>query len=1325
MAIFNPTVTSFSGFIGGTTSTVSVTLPDTPADFSTANSMFMEFGVAWTSSVVDDDMGLGIRVMSGATVLAALDSGGTHEVLEPVWVNTASGTTNAVSFTYVNPTATKAQWDAATVDVQQTYTASMKNDTGEVISIGSMSFEIDYDVADVVAPILTLPTGTTTSVITADGSVTTNEANGTLYYFASTLAVVPGGDIISFGNNQAVSATGVQNVASGVLLTSTTYYFHYVHTDAAGNNSNVAVSAGFTTNPLDVTAPILSFVINQGVGSTTLDMDVDTDEDNGTIYGYINTSATPPTLANHESGSGADAFASQVVSVASTQTFSLGGLTPETSYYAHFLHIDDANNSSNQISSAQFTTGIAPEILNPDAFVDARGLTVQQQLDAIADLAVDDTSTPFEPQYGGPFIDTYILSFPTPTGSLDQTANVQYIVANWNSIAHFGDADATVALSLFEDDTLVRVLLPNTEVIAGGPATSFPFSMSEFEDTAGSNVEVAVTLEIRSDGGGDTDSVLDYLEWTAKKDPTPPQTIVVGGVATETSTAQIVTPILAGGTKTIGAAGDYATIDLWAAYVKALGTLTENQVGQLIDNAVYARGTETTVNFSTVTLSGFTITLDVEASVRHDGNFGTGARIEYAGAGDKVWDANNCIIKNLSIYNSSTEDWTAGVYLGQATLYGSIVKINTTLANSRAIYVQWLGETEAVYVEGGNWGIQLASTDQKVTNCMVTGATLGITGVSDVNTVVTNNVVYNCTTDFSGVFDGTVSNNASEDATHPGTSGVTISGSPFVADGHTPSAAGQLDGAGVYDATVLTDAAGDSYVNPPAIGAYATSTATGTVAVGTASETSTGLATTVAGTLTTTVGLSTEASTGLAVTISQTTTVAVGLSTSSSIAQTATSALGNVNVLAGITTSTSTGQPVQIALTGQFAVGQAASTSTGIAVTISQATAVPVGLSIEADVAQAITVAAGVINITAGLASEIDSALTTSIATGNTNIAAGLSTSTTTAQSIQVLTGNSTAVGLSTSTDIALSTTVVPGTLSTTVGLPVSTSTAQTISVSQATAVVVGLASGTDTGLSTTAVAGTRTVLTGIAAEADSALAVQPLTGGSIAVGLAASTSTGLVTTAVTGELTTVVGIPSETDTGLALTMALTTSVATGVASEIDTGLITTAITGELSTLVGLATGTSFAQPVQILGVGATAVGLASETYTALSITADVPQAITAGIALETDTANAVTISQSATVLVGVVTETDTALAVQVLGADTTAVSLASSTSTALAVTPVTGIISGTISPTSTDAEVRAGGRTIVLTLVGATWVDGVDFDNQRQAILNELSEVI
>ena len=99
---------------------------------------------------------------------------------------------------------------------------------------------------DVTAPTLTIPAGTQTGSTTASGTVSTDEGNGTLYYLASTNATETAATVKA-ASSQAVSGTGSQSVSFIGLTASTTYYAHYCHRDAAGNDSTVSNSASFTT----------------------------------------------------------------------------------------------------------------------------------------------------------------------------------------------------------------------------------------------------------------------------------------------------------------------------------------------------------------------------------------------------------------------------------------------------------------------------------------------------------------------------------------------------------------------------------------------------------------------------------------------------------------------------------------------------------------------------------------------------------------------------------------------------------------------------------------------------------------------------------------------------------------------------------------------------------------------------------------------------------------------------------------------------------------------------------------------------------------------
>lgn len=119
---------------------------------------------------------------------------------------------------------------------------------------------------DTTAPTLTSPTGTQTGSTTASGTVSTDEGNGTLYYLASVNATETAATVKAAAS-QAVSATGSQSVSFTGLAASTTYYAHYCHRDAAGNDSTVSNSASFTTAAAaSAYAPRL-FTPRSGMGS--------------------------------------------------------------------------------------------------------------------------------------------------------------------------------------------------------------------------------------------------------------------------------------------------------------------------------------------------------------------------------------------------------------------------------------------------------------------------------------------------------------------------------------------------------------------------------------------------------------------------------------------------------------------------------------------------------------------------------------------------------------------------------------------------------------------------------------------------------------------------------------------------------------------------------------------------------------------------------------------------------------------------------------------------------------------------------------------------
>lgn len=142
---------------------------------------------------------------------------------------------------------------------------------------------------DVTAPTLSSPTAVETSDTTADLGVDTNEGNGTLYWVVTQSSTGPSAAQVKAGQDhtgsaaddsgsQAVSGTGTQAISGGAtgLTAETTYYAHFMHEDAATNQSDVETSASFETDPAPedpLTAGTASFVSSGPAGISVIATD--------------------------------------------------------------------------------------------------------------------------------------------------------------------------------------------------------------------------------------------------------------------------------------------------------------------------------------------------------------------------------------------------------------------------------------------------------------------------------------------------------------------------------------------------------------------------------------------------------------------------------------------------------------------------------------------------------------------------------------------------------------------------------------------------------------------------------------------------------------------------------------------------------------------------------------------------------------------------------------------------------------------------------------------------------------------------------------------
>lgn len=107
--------------------------------------------------------------------------------------------------------------------------------------------------ADTTPPVLSASSASQTGPTTATIGVTTNEAGGTLYFFVSTSSSPPSAANLKSGSGSvtsgslAISSTGAKTRNLTQLSASTQYYAHWLHRDAAGNDSTILSGPGFTT----------------------------------------------------------------------------------------------------------------------------------------------------------------------------------------------------------------------------------------------------------------------------------------------------------------------------------------------------------------------------------------------------------------------------------------------------------------------------------------------------------------------------------------------------------------------------------------------------------------------------------------------------------------------------------------------------------------------------------------------------------------------------------------------------------------------------------------------------------------------------------------------------------------------------------------------------------------------------------------------------------------------------------------------------------------------------------------------------------------------
>jgi hypothetical protein len=151
------------------------------------------------------------------------------------------------------------------------------------------------------APNLSSPVGTQTGQTTATATVVTDEGNGTLYYIVTQNATETAATVKA-GASKAVTATGTQSVSFSGLTAGTTYYSHFLHRDAAGNDSTVANGPGFTTAAATAPGAPTIGTATAGVTSATVTWSAPASNGGSPITGYTVTASPGGATASAAAG---------------------------------------------------------------------------------------------------------------------------------------------------------------------------------------------------------------------------------------------------------------------------------------------------------------------------------------------------------------------------------------------------------------------------------------------------------------------------------------------------------------------------------------------------------------------------------------------------------------------------------------------------------------------------------------------------------------------------------------------------------------------------------------------------------------------------------------------------------------------------------------------------------------------------------------------------------------------------------------------------------------------------------------------------------------
>ena len=110
--------------------------------------------------------------------------------------------------------------------------------------------------------------------------------------------------------------------------------------------------------------PVLTDPTEASITDTTVTVGCSTTSLLGTLYYYISTSGTAPSVSDLKDGTGSVKFG-QDTSVSNPQTFAVTGLTASTTYFTYFIQNDDVADSNLLESGSWATTSgaVTPHLI--------------------------------------------------------------------------------------------------------------------------------------------------------------------------------------------------------------------------------------------------------------------------------------------------------------------------------------------------------------------------------------------------------------------------------------------------------------------------------------------------------------------------------------------------------------------------------------------------------------------------------------------------------------------------------------------------------------------------------------------------------------------------------------------------------------------------------------------------------------------------------------------------------------------------------------------------------------------------------------------------